>query len=844
MATQPGLFEKDTTDKKAFLIDANSMVHRAFHALPKEMKNARGQVINAVFGFTSMLIKILKDFNPELLVAAFDTEAPTFRHLKFEEYKANRPETDEDLIPQFDMVKKILEGFNVPVLEKEGFEADDILATLAIRLSSEYEVYIVSGDRDMLQLVNDRVKVVTTRKGVSEVKIYDRQKVFERFGVYPEEIPDFLALKGEPSDNIPGVPGIGEKTAAELIRKYGNLENLYEHIEELKGKRYYKALMELREQVFQARELTRLRTDVEIDLSGIKPFSFDREKVAAVLTEFRFKSLLKRLELPEISEKIGELELSEDGTEVSPEELTATSLAGALDSGRLLLSGEKPAFTSLEPEKVLSIEFETLYLESIKDFYHVLDKQKREAVRGLIEDKRLIDIGLVRWLLDPDLKEYSLDSLAGSREKAIRHLHDILRWSKQSLDRLKEMRLEKVLFEVEEKIALVLAEMEEAGLPVDIEQLEDLGKELDRLIQQEEETIFKLTGYTFNINSPQQLGYVLFEKLKLKKGKKGKTGYSTDQNTLMKLINEHPVVEHVLNYRELTKLKRTYVDAFLEKVDEDGRIRTTFVQTGTATGRISSENPNLQNLPLKGEFADRFRQALRCPEGRAFISADYATIDLRVLAHLSGDEKLIEAFMKGEDIHSRTAREVFGRDAAGDDHEMRRIAKIINFGIIYGVSPEGLARQAGIPVDQARDWIERYFRTYTGVKNYLEKTVTFAYENGYVTTILGRRRYLPGLNSSSPSERNAAERLAMNTPIQGSSADIMKLAMLRLDDMIKKEGLSAQLVLQVHDSLVLECPEREADRVKEIVKHAMEGAIELKVPLSVKIRMGSHLAEV
>lgn len=844
MVAQPDLFTRDEENKKAFLIDANSMIHRAFHALPREMKNAKGQPINSVFGFTSMLIKIIQDFNPRLLAAAFDTEAPTFRHLKFEDYKANRPETDEDLIPQFDMVKKILEGFNVPVLEKEGFEADDILAALAVRLSRDYEVYIVSGDRDMLQLVDERIKVVTTRKGVSEVKIYDRERVFERFGVYPEEIPDFLALKGEPSDNIPGVPGIGEKTAAELIRKYGDLENLYKHIDELKNKRYYRALVELKDQVFQARELTRLRTDVEIGETSLPQFKFDKEKVAAVLSEFRFKSLLKRLELPEVSEKTGEIRLTEEAVLKSTEEISGKWLIGVIDGGKMAVAGETPAYSLIEPARVISHGIETLFLESIKDFYRLLDGQDRNVVEEWVGKHRLVDIGLIRWLLDPDLKEYKVDSLVGSRQEAIKHLHDILRWAKESLDRLKEIDLDRVLFEVEERIALILARMEEAGLPVDVEQLEDLGKELDRLIQQEEEAIYRLTGYTFNINSPQQLGYVLYEKLKLKKGRRGKTGYSTDQNALMKLVNEHPAIEHVLNFRELTKLKRTYVDAFLEKVDADGRIRTTFVQTGTATGRISSENPNLQNLPLKGEFADRFRQALHCKEGCVFVSADYATIDLRVLAHLSNDRLLIESFMKDEDIHSRTTKEVFGSTGIEDDHEMRRIAKIINFGIIYGVSPEGLARQAGIPLDTAREWIDRYYRTYTGVKNYLERIITFAYENGYVTTILGRRRYLPGLNSSSPSERNAAERLAMNTPIQGSSADIMKLAMIRLDEMLKKQGMSSRLVLQVHDSLVLECPEREVDQAQELLREAMEAAIELRVPLRVKVKTGKHLAEV
>jgi DNA polymerase-1 len=861
---QPDLFSrinpyKDTEPQKTtpvnhirniFAIDANSIIHRAFHALPLSLKNSKGQIVNAAYGFASMLVKIILDFKPDACVAAFDTRAPTFRHELFKEYKANRPETADELVQQFPLVKKVLEAFDIPVIEIAGFEADDILASVAEEaVKRNIEVYIVSGDRDMLQLVDDGIKVITTRKGVSEVKIYDEKAVFERFGVYPDEIPDYLALKGEASDNIPGIPGIGEKTASQLIRKFGSIEKIYENIEDLKEKKYYSALVEHRDQVFRARELATLRKDAPLDIEKIfRKFSFDTEKVARIFSELEFSSLLKRLSIPE---KPIDLEIS----------FTVSARKGSVPD--VLLSGKKEsrifvgideasyvsssdsyaAFTSIDEIADIFLSDISVATNNLKKLYlKVRSKELRKAIEEKVRKGQFDDLSILLWLNNPDKKKYELADYVGN-DSWFEHLHEALRWSEALREKIAENGMDDVYLNVELPFALVLAEMEECGLPVDPEALEDLSKELESLIQAEAEEIYRLSGTVFNINSPQQLSKVLYEILKIRPSGRKRSHYSTDQSTLMNLVDQHPVIEHILSYRELVKLKRTYVDAFIEKLDRSTlRIYSNFIQTGTATGRITSEEPNLQNIPLKGSFSDEFRRAIKCEEGWIFIAADYANIDLRVLAHLSSDERLIEAFKAGKDIHTITAAEVLGVPADMVDERIRRIAKAINFGIIYGVTPEGLSRQAGISTEEAKAYIESYFEKYRGVRDYIERTVKEAYENGYVRTLLGRRRYLPGLRSSNIAERNASERLAMNTPVQGSSADIIKLAMIKFREALKNLKTDARLILQIHDSLLVEAREEEADEVAGALKNAMENAAILKVPLSVSVKTGKTLA--
>lgn len=846
------LEEREVSQKLSnlFLIDANSMIHRAFHALPISLKNSKGQIVNAAYGFASMLVKIIKEFSPDAIIAAFDSKAPTFRHEAFKEYKANRPETADELIPQFNLSRMILDAFNIPIVEMQGFEADDIIATLAEQAKANgLDVYIISGDRDMLQLVKEGINVITTKKGVSEIKIYDREAVYQRFNVYPEEIPDFLALKGEASDNIPGVPGIGEKTASQLIRKFGSIEKIYENLQSLKGKRFYESLKEYKENVFLSRKLTILRRDVPIQLREyLQKFSFDRDKVAKVFFELEFQSLLKRLE---IEEKGLELEITITEPSVCSDfkevleiaESTKKSFLAVVDENLIFSAGKK--YSEINQKSLLVELFNrdfVIFTNDLKGLYKFLPDQLRETLIHRINSRTIHDHSILLWLLNPDKKKYSLnDYFDGDDWQA--YLGDVLKWGEKLLERIKEEEMEDVYYHVELKLPPILAEMEESGLPVNLESLYELKKELERQIDNEESEIYKLSGIKFNIDSPKQLGYVLYEVLKIKQSRKSRKKHSTEQSVLMDLIDAHPIIEHILNYRELTKLKRTYVEPFIEKVDPvSSRIYGKFIQTGTATGRLSSEDPNLQNIPLKGAFSAYFRESIKCESGKVFVAADYANIDLRVLAHLSQDEKLLEAFSKNVDIHSQTAMELFKVSKERVDERLRRIAKAINFGIVYGVSPEGLAQQTGISQDEAREYIERYFEEHPGVKDYIEKTIKKAYENGFVQTILKRRRYLPGLRSSSIAERNAAQRLAMNTPVQGSAADIVKLAMIKLWEEIRKTNIDAKIVLQIHDSLILETREELADVVSEILKNSMENAYNLSVPLVVNLKVSNSLA--
>ncbi|MCX7831883.1 MAG: DNA polymerase I [Actinobacteria bacterium] len=844
--------EREVSQKisRLFLIDANSMIHRAFHALPTSLKNSKGQIVNAAYGFANMLVKIIKEFSPDAVIAAFDSKAPTFRHEAFKEYKANRPETADELIPQFNLSRIILDAFDIPIVEMQGFEADDIIATLAEQAKNNgLMVYIISGDRDMLQLIKDGINVITTKKGVSEVKIYDRDAVYERFNVFPEEIPDFLALKGEASDNIPGVPGIGEKTAAELVRRFGSIEKIYENLESLKGKRFYESLKENRENVFLAKKLAILRKDVPIQLQEyLRNFYFDKNKVAKVFFELEFQTLLKRLDIAEkgleVEVSITEPSVYSDFSEVLEiAESTKKGFLAIVDENLVFSAGKK--YSELNQKSLLdelfSRDFE-IFTNDLKGLYKFLPAYLREILIHRINLKMVNDHSILLWLLNPDKKKYSLnDYFEGDDWKV--HLGDVLKWSEKLLERIKEEDMEDVYYLVELKLPAVLAEMEESGLPVNLENLYELKKELERQIDNEESEIYNLSGVRFNIDSPKQLGYILYEVLKIKPSRKSKKKNSTEQQVLMDLIDAHPIIEHILNYRELTKLKRTYVEPFIEKVDPiTKRIYGKFIQTGTATGRLSSEDPNLQNIPLKGAFSVYFRESIRCESGRVFVAADYANIDLRVLAHLSQDEKLLEAFSKNVDIHSQTAMELFKVSKERVDERLRRIAKAINFGIVYGVSPEGLAQQAGISQDEAREYIERYFEEHPGVKDYIEKTIKKAYEDGFVQTILKRRRYLPGLKSSSIAERNAAQRLAMNTPVQGSAADIVKLAMIKLWEEIRRTEMDAKIVLQVHDSLILETEEELADAVSEILKYSMENAYDLSVPLVVNLKVSNSLA--
>ncbi len=852
--------------KKIFLVDANSLIHRAFHALPLTLVNTRGIVVNAAYGFTGMLIKLVREFKPDLIVAAFDSKAPTFRHKIYEEYKAHRPEIAVELVNQFPMVKEILKAFKIPIIQIEGYEADDIIATYGkMALDAGHEVFIVSGDRDMLQLVDERIKVISTKKGISDIKIYDKEAIFERFGIYPEKIPDFLALKGEPSDNIPGIPGIGEKIASKLIAEFGSLENLYKNISSFEGKRLYDLLLKNKDMAFLAKSLATLSRKAPVDEKILDlAFEPDNARVAEVLTKYEFTSLLERMGLsakyervPEIKflkeshsgdffEVLKKFEKEKSGLLYIDEKLSSFTIAtrDIFYSGKIQSNEFRKLKESLK--KVLTDKF-LLVTNDLKRLSLVTDDEiLKESLLASSKAGRICDISLAIWLLDPERKDCSLESFFRIKEdKPFQSFGDVIDWASSLSGKLKSEEMFELYTQVELPVAILLAEMEAVGVPLDIKKFEELSREMESKIESESEEIFRLTGYTFNINSPQQLAHVLYDRLKLKKGKKRKQHYATDFATLLKLVDSHPAIIHILNYRELTKIKNSFVEVFLEKIDrKTGRIYCHFIQTGTATGRLASEDPNLQNIPLKGEYAEQLRKAIRPEKGNIFVGADYSQIDLRVMAHLSEERGLIEAFKHGEDIHTSTAIEVFGVKEEEITPELRRISKAINFGIIYGISPQGLSEQSGISYEEAVKYIEIYFQRYPSIKSYMEKTIKEAYENGYVKTILNRRRYLPGLHSSSISERRASERLALNSPIQGSAADIIKLAMLRFWRSVKNEGLNAKLILQVHDSLVVECEEEVADKIVKLLKDSMENAFSLNVPLAVKVSTGKSLADI
>lgn len=866
--------------QKVVLIDGNSLAYRAFFALPTSLVNSKGQLVNAVYGFTSMLIKLLKEEKPDEVVAAFDRPAPTFRHQDFEDYKANRLEMPDELKDQFSLIKAVLKAFHIPILEKDGYEADDIIATLARQYSQNgYEVYIVTSDRDALQLVDERIKVISTKKGISEVKVYDREQVEKRFGVPPEKIPDILGLMGEKSDNIPGIPGVGEKTALKLIQCYGSLEEVLEHADEVGKPKLQEALKTYRDQAVLSKSLATLEENVplQIDLKELT-FKPDYQAVENIFQALEFHTLLKRLKPQAATQELREA-VKPSLVRVETEEALNTWLAEQEQAGLVSFwfdFSEDRFSSSLEflyisgvKNKVACISLQglqrTIFLKQIsqwlrkpsliravfglKDLYHPFFNE------GLGEPQAVFDVQLAAYLLNssetpPRIERLaqhylnrSLSKLKGDEAQAQKCL--LLRQLAEKLkEEVDQANLNFLLDEVETPLALVLARMERQGMLLDTKLLENLSQELEQWLQSIEEEAHRLVGEDFNLNSPQQVGEVLFEKLKLAKKKRTKTGYSTDVSVLTKLLTAHPVVEKILSYRELSKLKSTYVDVLPDLINpRTHRVHTTFNQLGTATGRLSSNNPNLQNIPVRGDYGQRIREAFIAPAGWALLSADYSQIDLRVLAHLTKDKNLLAAFRADQDVHTATACEVFNVKPGEVTPGLRRLSKAVNFGIVYGMSPQGLAEQLQIKRDEAQAYIEKYLARYPQVKKYIDKTIAGAYQRGFVSTMYGRRRYIPELKSDNIRIKNLGERLAVNTPIQGSSADIIKIAMVRIENRLRKESLKAKMLLQVHDELLFEVPEEERERVAEVVKEEMEGACPLESGLAVELAWGKNWKE-
>jgi DNA polymerase-1 len=939
---------------RILLIDTHSLVHRAFHAVPAVFSTSRGEATNAVYGFTAMLLKAWAELQPDYIAAGYDRPAPTFRHAVYGEYKATRVPMDEGLRSQFRRVREVLEAFGIPIYELDGYEADDVLGTLARQaVQRGLEVYILSSDNDALQLVDAHVRVVQQKPRQPDLVIMDEAAVRERFGVAPWQLPDYKALAGDAADNIPRVPGLGEKTAARLIAQFGSIEALYENLALLPDK-LRTVLEQHRDQVFQSKKLAMIATTVpvELDLERCRAGRFERERVLALFRELEFKSLVSRIPQP-AQPGIEEVAVAAeahagptgpytrssqaDGTAqgedaparvetrpavrgaaptpiqpslFAPVAVHATpalqDLSQTIDCVRALLRRPERPAVAVYPLLVHrgSINYDVLglglawpegdegpFMSCWLPFEPA--EEARAVARALLEDAALpkvyhdaktalvalhgqqiqpappaFDAMVAAYLVNPAQRAVSLkdlvfgqlgeelpDPTAGlGRGKTLADLPPdvqahyaahaataLLRVRAGLEQALRERGVETLYRELELPLIPVLVHMELRGVRLDTALLAQLSRELAERIREVERSIYADVGHTFNINSPQQLGTVLATELRLPLTKRTKTGWSTDMSVLEELRGLHPVIEKILEYRQLTKLKSTYVDALPALINpRTGRLHTSFNQTVAATGRLSSSDPNLQNIPIRTELGQRIRQAFIADEGMVLLSADYSQIELRILAHVTQDENLLAAFRAGEDIHTSTAAAVFGVTPDQVTPEMRNIAKRTNFGIIYGISDHGLSIATGMSRRDAAEFIERYLARFPSIRAYIERTIQQARELGYVSTLLGRRRYLPELHSSNSVLRQAAERMAINHPIQGTAADIIKLAMVRIHRALHEEQVPAEMILQVHDELVFEVAREDLDRLARLVRPIMEQALPLSVPLEADLAWGPN----
>jgi DNA polymerase-1 len=894
-------------EKKQLLLlfDGHALVHRAFHALPPLTQPKTGELVNAVYGFASTLLKVFADFKPTHWAVAFDRPTPTFRHEMFEEYKAQRPATPEELRSQIKKVHQLVEAFHIPVFEIDGFEADDVLGTLSKQADEQgIETIIVTGDNDMLQVVLPRVKALAPRRTFTDTILYDEEAVEQKYGIKPEQLADLKALAGDVSDNIPGLPGVGEKTATKLLQQYGSLPGIYDHIEDITPSKLQDTLREYRTQAFQSKELSTIVKDVPIklDLKTCQVSHYDRNEVAKLFQELEFIKLLPRLpqiqaESPQPSEVkchivntktaleqlIGELEKAQDlaievettgekaamadliGIAVSPargeafyiplghqglnqpQQLPLTQVTAGLKTILENTGIGKIAYNGKHVMAVLAgygLKLENLNFDPMLAAY--LLGEKSLGLKALAFNKLGIEMSTPAELSGVGKKQSSLSLLEVNQIADYFCASVDIVWSlKESLEaELRKQGLWQLFTEVEMALIPVLVAMERDGILLDTDLLRAMSMEQGQQLLKLEREIYSSVGHQFNINSPQQLGKVLFGELKLPQSRRTKTGYSTEASVMEALRGTHPVIELILKYRQLSKLKSTYVDALPALINHNtGRVHTSFNQTGTATGRLSSSDPNLQNIPIRGETGSKIRKAIIAPPGAYLLSADYSQIDLRVLAHLSRDPGLIAAFAQDEDIHAMTASKIFGIPADEVTPDMRRNAKTVNFGVVYGMSDYGLEQVTNLSREEASQFIALYFEKYPGVKEYLEATKEQARKLGYVQTVMGRRRFLPEINSSNRMVREAAERMAINAPVQGSSADIIKIAMINLHREMEKRNLKSKMLLQIHDELLFEVPEKEVEEMKSLVSELMPGAVELSVPVKIDIKLGRNWGE-
>jgi DNA polymerase-1 len=844
--------------EKLVIIDGNSLLNRAFYALPP-MTNSKGQPTGAIYGFTTMLFKIFNEIKPNYIGAAFDRKAPTFRHIAYKDYKAGRKKMPDELGAQFEPVKELLRAFNIGIYEIDGYEADDIIGTITKRYESpELEVVIFTGDRDALQLVSPYTKVMITKKGITETETYDLNYLKEKYNLNPKGIIDLKGLMGDSSDNIPGVPGVGEKTALKLLSQFGTLENVFENIDNISGKKLNENLRENKETAYFSKKLATINVNVpiETDLSNMRIKDYDYIKIRNLFEDYEFKSLINKI--PVKDEKIHfnmpQIQnFNEDSNLIKT--ITSNGIFNFIinESGMIFDGGILAQPSQIEYFKEI---FESDSI--VKNTYD--GKYAYNFLKGKgIELKNLnFDGEIASYLLNPSESKYDmlnlLNQYSGINTSGIDadDKNGIAALYVQKLDDIKRNMLTEInkhgmneLFEkIEMPLIEVLSSMECLGFKVDAQILHDIGFELSEEIDKLTGEIYDIAGSEFNINSPKQLGVILFEKLNLPVIKKTKTGYSTDAEVLEELSDKHEIVDKIINYRQLVKLKSTYTDGLISCIGKDGRIHSSFNQTVTATGRISSTEPNLQNIPIKMEQGRRIRKAF-VPENDEYviISGDYSQIELRVLAHISQDKSLINSFVNNEDIHRRTASEVFGIPMDEVTPLQRSRAKAVNFGIIYGQSDYGLSRELKISRKEAKSYIDNYFKRYSGVKDYLDSAILDAKDKGYVTTLMNRIRYIPEINSTNKNVKKFGERLAMNTPIQGSAADIIKIAMVKVYSRIKKEKLKSRLILQVHDELIVEAYKNEIDYMKQLIKSEMENAVKLSVPLVVDINVGNNWYE-
>ncbi len=897
---------KKKSRPKLLLLDSYSLAFRAFYALPEDLQTSDGTHTNAVYGFTSMLIKLLQEQKPDYIAACLDVGAPLQRSEEYTDYKSNRKETPEFFSPQVPLIREVLKVMNIPMFELPGHEADDIIAFLAHAAAAEdLDVRIVTGDRDFFQLVGGRIKVLYNRRGITDIVEMDPAAVEERYGVPPAKYVDLKALEGDNSDNLPGVPGVGTKTAAKLIQKYGSAEEVVAHAAEQTPK-LSQNLIEYAEQVAINKKLSTLG-EVSLDdvlIEDLKMGAWDLEQVRELFTSLEFRTLLERLlsDLPDAAEGEGEpleLELTVADSPRAIEELAAELIAGgpiAIDMVPFSPRGKprslafvwgdeaRAAFVPIGPDGVTSEDAADglravledpkveKFVHGARSLYLSLD------ATGVAVDGVVLDTHVASYLLDPGAPGYALEEVArkytGRELKAVSgtdrtddgdqgtldllggepdhtaaedaglRARAILEMAGTIAPELDRLGMADLYLKVEHPLIPVLAHMEERGIKVDLDYLLGMAEDLDKRVAQLETECYEHAGEVINLGSPTQLRVLLYDKLGLKTTRRTKTGLSTDARALQTLVDQHPFVQTLLDYRELAKLKNTYVDALPPLVDpEDGRIHTTYDQTVAATGRLSSTNPNLMNIPVRTDLGKQIRRAFIAEEGDVLLSIDYSQIELRVMAHLSEDPILIDVFNQNQDIHSATAAQIYDLPPEGLKAKHRSVAKMVNYGLAYGMGAAGLAERLNVPVAEAEQIMETYFESFGGVADFLDEVVKQAYADGFTTTMFGRRRYLPELGSGNPRVRSIGERQALNAPIQGSAADIMKLAMINVERELEKSGLGTRMILTVHDELVFEVPKGEIAAAGELVEREMTSVCEMKVPLAVESSTGVNWAE-